>query len=125
MKRHHYKQDFQMIAITVISLEILAFLVFITAASMVVFNMFLDIPLFSNLGVIMLFVGGIVSAFVLFAIAEFLQLLMKIEVNTRKTEEILEASMKKTSVKDLVEKKAPAKKPTMKKTSTKKSTKKK
>jgi hypothetical protein len=74
----------------------------------------------------MLFIGGIVGAFLLFAIAEFLQLLMKIEVNTRKTEEILEQSIQKAPTKKkVVAKKTPAKKATTTKKSTSKKTSKK
>jgi len=84
MKRHLTKTDFSVIAITVISLEVLAFIVFILGAALVVYNMFLFPPLFTSIGIIVLILGVVITAFLLLATAEFLQLILKIEVNTRK-----------------------------------------
>ena len=88
MDRHYTKVDFHGISIMVIGFEVLA-------AMSLLFGGFGALYLmFANEGSIWLFVnvslGGIVGAFFLYAFAEFLQLLMKIEVNTRKIEREVE-----------------------------------
>ena len=84
MKRHESKVTFSVMAVTVIVLEVLSFLVFIAGLSLAVYNMFALPPIFTSLGVIVVAIGATTAAFLLLAIAEFLQLLLKIEFNTRK-----------------------------------------
>jgi len=84
MKRHYSKVDFNVVSMTVIALEVLAFIVFILGVSLAVYNMFLLPPIFTNFGVILMLVGTIMVSFMILGFAEFLQLLLKIEVNTRK-----------------------------------------
>jgi magnesium-transporting ATPase (P-type) len=84
MKRHHSKINFNIVSVTVIVFEVLAFIVFILGISLTVYNMFLLPPIFTNFGVILMLIGTIIISFLLLGFAEFLQLLMKIEVNTRK-----------------------------------------
>lgn len=84
MKRHETKIHFNTIAMTVIVLEVLSFLVFIGGLSLAVYNMFAFPPIFTSLGVIIVVLTCTATAFLMLAIAELLQLLMKIEFNTRK-----------------------------------------
>jgi len=105
MKRHHKKNDFNVIAVTVISLEVLAFISFIVGMSLAVYNMFMIPPILTNIQLILLVTGSLIVAFILLASAEFLQLLLKIEVNTRKTEKILESVQEKIKPKKKVAKK--------------------
>ena len=84
MKRHYTKSDFNVVATTVIALEVMAFLVFLLGMSLAVYNMFLFPPIFTTVGIIYVVVGSTIASFLLLGCAEFLQLLLKIEVNTRK-----------------------------------------
>ena len=84
MKRHYLKTDFNVISVTVIALEVLAFIIFILGISLIAFNMFLFPPFFTSFGAIIMSLGATMIAFTLLATAELLQLLMRIEVNTRK-----------------------------------------
>jgi len=81
MKSHETKVDFPGIAILVIALEVLAALSLLFGGVSSVYMMFTgEGTIFSF---IVLSFGGICGAFLIFAIAEFLQMLMKIEFNTR------------------------------------------
>jgi hypothetical protein len=65
-------------------------------------------------GFLILVLGSTIFSFFLLAFAEFLQLLLKIEINTRKTEILLEAKKTIATVKKAVAKKTVTKKPTKK-----------
>ncbi len=100
MDRHYTKTDFPVIGLTVIALEILAFLIFVLGLALAVFNMMASMPIFTPIGIIILVLGVVISAFIILAFAEFLQLLLKIEVNTRgKTAVMTESVMKASPVK--------------------------
>ena len=99
MKRHYNKNDFNVVAVTVIVFEVLAFSVFLFGIISAVYNMFFNPPILTLWGFLIVVLGATIIAFFLLTIAEFLQLLLKIEVNTRKAEAILEESSKKTTTK--------------------------
>jgi hypothetical protein len=84
MDRHYTKVDFHGIGLMVFGLEVLSSMALLFGGIGALYIMF------TGEGTLWSFIiisfGGIVSAFVLYAFAEFLQLLMKIEVNTRKME---------------------------------------
>ena len=84
MNRHLAKTNFPVMGLTVIALEILAFFVFILGVGLAILNMLSSLPIFTPIGIIVIVLGVLVSAFIILAFAEFLQLLLKIEVNTRK-----------------------------------------
>lgn len=90
MKTYQSKLDFPGIGILVIALEVLSALSLLFGGISAVFMMFTGEG--TVLTFILLSFGGISSAFVIFAIAEFIQLLLKIEYNTRP---ILAVSTKK------------------------------
>ena len=90
MKRHFLKKDFSVVATSVIALEVLAFVVFIFGVTAAVYNMFLNPPLLTIWGFLFVVLGATIISFVLLVAAEFLQLILKIEVNTRKMERIME-----------------------------------
>ena len=114
MNRHYHKKDFNVVAVTVMVFEVLGFSVFLFGVLGAIYNMFFDPPLLTLWGFLLLVLGATIIAFFLLALAEFLQLLLKIEVNTRKTEAVLEKNVK-----------APVKKSSVKKTATKRTAKKK
>lgn len=83
MDRHISKTHFPVIGLTVIALEILAFLIFLSGVCLALFNMVTSYPIFTPMGVMVLVLGVLTSSFIILAFGEFLQLLLKIEVNTR------------------------------------------
>lgn len=83
MHRHYHKKDFPALGLAVIAFEVMSFITFIVGAAIMVYGMMINVD--ANELILTSFTL-IVSAFFLFAIGEFLQLLMKIEVNTRKTD---------------------------------------
>ncbi|MDD4352090.1 MAG: hypothetical protein PHU71_03875 [Candidatus Gracilibacteria bacterium] len=95
MKRHESKVDFPGIAILVIALEVLAALALLFGATSSIFMMFTGEG--TVLSFVLLSFGGICTAFLIFAIAEFLQLFLKIEFNTRKAAVAAKPAMKSTT----------------------------
>jgi hypothetical protein len=87
MNRHYTKLDFHGISLMVVSLEVLSALSLLFGGVGALYMMFTQEG--TVIHFILIAFGGIVGAFVFYAIAEFLQLLMKIEVNTRKTEKMM------------------------------------
>jgi len=129
MQRHLHKKEFNVVAITVMVFEVLGFSVFLFGIIGAVYNMFFDPPLLTLWGFLILVLGATIISFFLLGVAELLQLLLKIEVNTRRTELFLEqreepkkavVAVVKTATKPVakvvakVVKKAPAKKVTKK-----------
>lgn len=83
MQRHIQKHEFNFIAITVMLLEVAAFIIFTIGALVTIYGAWVGVTtleFFTVTGI-----GAVVASFFLLAFAEFLQLLMKIEYNTRKT----------------------------------------
>jgi hypothetical protein len=72
-------------------LEVAAFFIFIFGALGAIYGTYSGIR---TTDFIILGFGGVVSAFMLLAFAEFLQLLMKIEYNTRKADVLLAKELK-------------------------------
>ena len=95
MKRHESKIDFPGIAILIIALEVLASLALLFGASSSIFMMFTGEG--TVLSFVLLSFGGICIAFFIFALAELLQLLLKIEFNTRKTVSASKPAAKRTT----------------------------
>lgn len=91
MQRHIHKTEFSFISITVMVLEVAAFFVFIFGALGAVYGTYSGIK---TTDFIIIGFGGIVTAFMLLAFAEFLQLLMRIEYNTRKADILLAKKVK-------------------------------
>ena len=90
MRRHYHKTDFNVVSVTVIVFEVLAFSVFLFGIIGAVYNMFFRVPLLTLWGFLILVLGSTIIAFFMLTFAEFLQLLLKIEVNTRKPEQMVE-----------------------------------
>jgi hypothetical protein len=91
MNRHYTKVDFSGLALMVIVFEVLSALSLLFGGVGAIYMMsnFIygtEAQLFEF---IIISFGGISLAFIFFAIAEFLQLMLKIEVNTRKIEDLL------------------------------------
>lgn len=91
MQRHLYKQEFSFIALSVMVLEVMAFFVFIFGALGAIYGTWSGIQTVNFLLVGLI---GIIAAFILLAFAEFLQLLMKIEYNTRRADVLLAKGLK-------------------------------
>ena len=83
MYSHYRKSDFPALAVTVVGLMILSAVILLFGAFSAVFLMFAPVQVDVLLFIRITF-GSIVLSFLIFAFAELLQLLMKIEVNTRK-----------------------------------------
>lgn len=113
MHRHHHKKEFNVVAVTVMVFEVLGFSIFLFGIIGAVYNMFFDPPILTLWGFLIVVLGCTIIAFLMLAMAEFLQLLLKIEVNTRKTELLLEVD--KPSAKKVVAKKPATRKTTRKK----------
>ena len=86
MRAHLTKKEFKFVAISVMVLEVAAFLVFVFGTLGAILGTYSSI---STTDFILLGFGGIFVALLLMAIAEVLQLLMRIEYNTRKENMIL------------------------------------
>jgi hypothetical protein len=86
MRAHLSKDEFKFVAISVMVLEVASFLVFIFGTLGAIIGTYSGI---STTDFILLGFGGIFVALVLMAIAEILQLAMRIEYNTRKENSIL------------------------------------
>lgn len=91
MYRHYHKKHFPALGLAVVIMEVVAFITFVIGAGVMVYGMLEDIE--PNSLVITTF-SFIFAAFVLFAMGELVQLLMKIEVNTRKNEKDMKALIK-------------------------------
>lgn len=90
MRAHLRKNEFKFVSITVMVLEVASFLVFIFGTLGAILGTY------SGIGMddfILLGFGGIFMALVLMAMAEFLQILMRIEHNTRKENSLIEQQM--------------------------------
>ena len=72
-------------------LEVAAFFVFVFGALGAIYGTYSGIR---TTDFILLGFGGVIIAFVLLSFAEFLQLLMKIEINTRKADVLLAKEVK-------------------------------
>lgn len=95
MRAHLTKNEFKFVSVTVMVLEVAAFLVFIFGTlGAILGTIKLEQPI-STTDFILLGFGGIFIALMLMAMAEILQLVMRIEYNTRKENTLL---MKQTQV---------------------------
>jgi uncharacterized membrane protein YuzA (DUF378 family) len=90
MRAHLNKNEFKFVAISVMVLEVAAFLVFIFGTLGAILGTYSGI---STTDFILLGFGGIFVALMLMAIAEVLQVMMKIEHNTRKENTLLQQQM--------------------------------
>jgi hypothetical protein len=90
MRAHLSKNEFKFVAISVMVLEVAAFLVFIFGTLGAILGTYSGI---STTDFILLGFGGIFVALMLMAIAEVLQVLMRIEYNTRKENTLLAQQM--------------------------------
>lgn len=86
MRAHLTKKEFKFVAITVMVLEVAAFLVFVFGTLGAILGTYSSI---STTDFIILGFGGIFTALLLMAAAEILQLMMRIEYNTRKENVLL------------------------------------
>lgn len=86
MRAHLTKNEFKFVAIFVMVLEVAAFLIFIFGTLGAILGTYNGI---STTDFILLGFGGIFVALVLMAVAELLQILMRIEHNTRKENTLL------------------------------------
>jgi len=94
MTAHLTKNEFKFVSISVMVLEVAAFLVFIFGTLGAILGTYNGI---STTDFILLGFGGIFIALMLMAVAEILQLVMRIEYNTRKENTLL---MKQTQVQE-------------------------
>lgn len=92
MRAHLHKDDFKFVAVSVMVLEVASFLIFIFGTLGAILGTYSGI---STTDFILLGFGGIFIALMLMALAEMLQLVMRIEHNTRKENTLL---MKQTQV---------------------------
>lgn len=90
MRAHLTKHEFKFVAISVMVLEVAAFLVFIFGSLGAILGTYSGI---STTDFILLGFGGIFVALMLMAAGEVLQLIMKIEYNTRKENTLLTQQM--------------------------------
>ena len=90
MRAHLTKNDFKFVAISVMVLEVAAFLIFIFGTLGAILGTYSGI---STTDFILLGFGGIFVALVLMASAEVLQLVMRIEHNTRKENSLMMEEM--------------------------------
>lgn len=90
MRAHLNKNEFKFVAISVMVLEVAAFLIFIFGTLGAILGTYSGI---STTDFILLGFGGIFIALMLMAIAEVLQVMMKIEHNTRKENSLLQQQM--------------------------------
>jgi len=90
MRAHLSKNEFKFVALSVMVLEVAAFLVFIFGTLGAILGTYSGI---STTDFILLGFGGIFVALMLMAIAEVLQVLMRIEYNTRKENTLLVQQM--------------------------------
>jgi len=81
MRAHLSKNEFKFVAVSVMVLEVAAFLIFVFGTLGAILGTYSGI---STTDFILLGFGGIFVALMLMAIAEILQLVMRIEYNTRK-----------------------------------------
>ena len=86
MKAHLTKNEFKFVAISVMVLEVASFLVFIFGTLSAILGTYNNI---STTDFILLGFGGIFVALILMAAAEVLQIMMRIEYNTRKENSLL------------------------------------
>lgn len=90
MRAHLSKNEFKFVAISVMVLEVAAFLVFVFGTLGAILGTYSGI---STTDFILLGFGGIFIALMLMAVAEVLQVMMKIEYNTRKENTLLQEQM--------------------------------
>ena len=91
MRAHLQKDEFKFVAVSVMVLEVAAFLIFIFGTLGALLGTYSGI---STTDFILLGFGGIFIALMLMAAAEILQLVMRIEHNTRKENNLLKAQTK-------------------------------
>jgi hypothetical protein len=91
MQRHANKNDYNFISISVMVLEVAAFFIFIFGALGAIYGTYSGIQ---TTDFIVIGFGGVALAFTLLVFAELLQLLMKIEINTRKADILLAKEVK-------------------------------
>ena len=90
MRAHLTKSEFKFVAISVMVLEVAAFLIFVFGTLGAILGTYSGI---STTDFILLGFGGIFIALMLMAVAEVLQLTMKIEYNTRKENTLMMKEM--------------------------------
>lgn len=90
MRAHLTKNDFKFVAISVMVLEVASFLIFIFGTLGAILGTYSGI---STTDFILLGFGGIFVALLLMAAAEMLQLIMRIEHNTRKENSLMMEEM--------------------------------
>lgn len=90
MRAHLTKNDFKFVAISVMVLEVASFLIFIFGTLGAILGTYSGI---STTDFILLGFGGIFVALMLMASAEVLQLVMRIEHNTRKENSLMMEEM--------------------------------
>jgi|CXWL01.1.fsa_nt_gi hypothetical protein len=90
MRAHLTKSEFKFVAISVMVLEVAAFLIFIFGTLGAILGTYSNI---STTDFILLGFGGIFIALMLMAAAEILQLVMRIEYNTRKENNLMMEQM--------------------------------
>lgn len=124
MRAHLHKDDFKFVAVSVMVLEVASFLIFIFGTLGAILGTYSGI---STTDFILLGFGGIFIALMLMAIAEMLQLVMRIEHNTRKENTLTQKQMqvqaeevKATKKLATLMQKAPARKAAPKKSSIRK-----
>jgi hypothetical protein len=88
--RHYTKMSFRFISLTVMALEVAAFLVFLFGSLGAILGTYSGI---STTDFILLGFGGIFAAFVLLAGAEILQVLLKIEFGVRKSDGLVQQEL--------------------------------
>jgi len=90
MRAHLTKNEFKFVAISVMVLEVASFLVFIFGTLGAILGTYSGI---STTDFILLGFGGIFVSLVLMAVAEMLQVMMRIEYNTRKENTLMMEQM--------------------------------
>lgn len=139
MKAHLTKDEFKYVAVTVMVLEVAAFLIFIFGTLGAIIGQVAPTIPISTTDFILMGFGGIFVSLILMATAEILQLVMRIEHNTRKENTLLmqqtqvqrdevkatrsiATALKKSSARSTTRKRSTRKKATVKKAMVKKPT---
>jgi len=119
MKSHEKKEDFYAVGVTVVALNFVSALIFISSAIFPVIFLLREEIKITNF--ILFSLGGIAFSLLTLASAEILQIFLKIEFNTRKIKQIDAKILKEEQIKNektkdkVVAKKVVAKKNTQKK----------
>lgn len=121
MKAHLSKDEFKYVAVTVMVLEVAAFLIFVFAMLFAILSQLIRDFQISPEAFIFIGFGGIFISLMMMAAAEILQLVMRIEHNTRKENTLLmeQTQVQRAEVKATRSLAAALKKPTKRKTTKK------